>query len=79
MKAQLVKHILGCDLDGFDCEDNQGNNYSIFWIPYQGEWLRLDYVGNSVESQGFDSLEAHIESLPDDAVEFACVELEAAE
>jgi len=73
----LIKHVLDCDLDGFDCEDEKtGNCYSIFYVPYMGEWLRLDYVGNRVESQGFNSLENHIEDLPDEAIEDACMNLD---
>lgn len=75
--ATLIKHVLDCDLDGFDCEDDAtGNCYSIFYVPYMGEWLRLDYVSNRVESQGFDTLENHIASLPDEAIEDACINLD---
>jgi hypothetical protein len=74
MKQQLIEYILESDLDGFDCQDDEGNNYSIFWVPYMEEWLRLDYVGNRIESQGFDQLDSHIDSLPDSAIEFAYVD-----
>jgi hypothetical protein len=78
--ATLTKHVLDCDLDGFDCEDETtGNCYSIFYVPYMGEWLRLDYIGNRVESQGFNSLENHIEDLPEEAIEDACINLDIEE